>query len=535
MTFFQSKRHFVAVALMALAVESSRAQPAIGVWEGEIQNPERPIVALLDFDAGVASFSGGPPLPITKRDVSDGQVTFEITSGARVLKFSGRRDNDRIVGTQNPAEGPAFPFVFSRLPSIPPPRNRAEAWRQDLDAVAIRFFRYDRSFDDAARAKAGDALERLKPRVGSMTDAELIVGISRAVATSGNAHTRLYFIRNRTEVSRVPIRVWWFGSELRIVRTAPEQQDLLGCRLTRIGRRSIDEAFRLVRDVKAGNASWQRYMSAYYLTSPDVLAASGVISDASQVPFTVACDDGTRQVALVAPAVRRSSTSVEAWWDLAPARRESDATLSSFALRTDRAPRYLRNVRENYWFEFVPEDSILYFQYNRAEGSASSPMATFVAQLANSVKSAPPKAFIVDLRFNTGGNLNLATPLVNSIAPLLRGVPVFVLTGRATFSAGITHAAQWKQRGAVLIGEPVGDGLDFWSEGGNLLLPNSQLAVHYTNGFHKYSQREYPSLKPYYFELQVGSLAPDAVVETTWDDYQAGRDPLYAAVRQRLR
>ena len=96
-----------------------------------------------------------------------------------------------------------------------------------------------------------------------MTDAELIVGVSRAIGMSGNAHSRLYFIRNRVEVSRVPIRVWWFGNELRIVRTAQEQQNLLGCRLTRIGGRSIDEAFRLVRDVKPGNASWQRYMSAY--------------------------------------------------------------------------------------------------------------------------------------------------------------------------------------------------------------------------------------------------------------------------------
>ena len=90
-TIRQSKRRLVAIALMALSVESSRAQTSIGVWEGEIQNPERPIIALIDFDAGVASFSGGPPLPITKRDISDGQVTFEITSGARVLKFYGRR------------------------------------------------------------------------------------------------------------------------------------------------------------------------------------------------------------------------------------------------------------------------------------------------------------------------------------------------------------------------------------------------------------------------------------------------------------
>lgn len=524
----------VGIALVLLIVEPPRAQTAMGVWEGEIQDPERPVVGTIDFDAGVASLSGGPALPIAKRDISEAQVTFELINGTRVLTFSGRRDGDRIFGTLD-REGQSFPFSFGRLPSKTPPRNRVEAWQQDLDAVATRFLRYDRSFDAAARAKVQRALERLKQGAGSMSDAELFVGLSRVVAMSGNAHTRLYFIRNRTEVSRLPVRVWWFGNELRIVRTAAEQQNLLGCRVIRIGGRSADEAFRLVRDVKAGNASWRRYMSAYYLTSPEVLAGAGVIADARRVVFTVACEDGRRQVMLPAPPVRRSTAAVEAWWDLAPAYRESDAALSAFALPTERAPRYLRNVREHYWFELVPEDSVLYFQYNRADAMASKPMAAFATQLADAAKRTTPKAFVVDLRFNTGGNLNLATPLVHTIAPLLNGRRLFVLTGRATFSAGITHAAQWKQRGAVLIGEPVGDGLDFWSEGGNLLLPNSQLAVHYTNGFHRYSKRDYPLLKPYYFELQVARLTPDVVVETTWDDYKAGRDPLYAAVRQRLR
>jgi hypothetical protein len=250
---------------MLTAVERPRAQTALGTWEGEIQNADRPVVGLIDFDMGVASFSGGPTRPITKREISEAQVIFEVTAGARVLKFSGRRDSDRIVGTLTPPEGQAFRFSFRRLPSIAPPRNRAEAWQQDLDAVATRFLLYDRSFDDAARAKAQGALELLKQGAGSMSDAQLIVGLSRAVAMSGNAHTRLYFVRNRTEVNRLPVRVWWFGNELRIVRAAAEQQNLLGCRVTRIGGRSADEAFRLVRDVKAGNASWQRYMSAYYL------------------------------------------------------------------------------------------------------------------------------------------------------------------------------------------------------------------------------------------------------------------------------
>lgn len=54
-----------------------------------------------------------------------------------------------------------------------------------------------------------------------------------------------------------------------------------------------------------------------------------------------------------------------------------------------------------------------------------------------------------------------------------------VLTGRATFSAGITHAAQWKQHAA--------------------------------------------------------SLEPDVIVEPSWSDYVAGRDPAFEAAAARIR
>jgi hypothetical protein len=133
---------------------------------------------------------------------------------------------------------------------------------------------------------------------------------------------------------------------------------------------------------------------------------------------------------------------------------------------------------------------------------------------------------VVDLRFNTGGNLDLATPLMKNLQDKLTGKRVFVITGRATFSAGISHTAQWKQWGAKIVGEPVGDELDTWSEGGNVELPNSKLTVHYTNGFHGYSKREYPERKPYFLDLDVDTLEPDVRVEPTWTDYVSGRDPV---------
>lgn len=79
------------------------------------------------------------------------------------------------------------------------------------------------------------------------------------------------------------------------------------------------------------------------------------------------------------------------------------------------------------------------------------------------------------------------------------------------------------------------DHLDLWSEGGNLLLPNSKLTVHYANGFHAYSQRDYPVFKPYFADLNVATLAPDVRIEMTWADYLAGRDPLFDAALTNFR
>jgi hypothetical protein len=80
------------------------------------------------------------------------------------------------------------------------------------------------------------------------------------------------------------------------------------------------------------------------------------------------------------------------------------------------------------------------------------------------------------------------------------------------------------------VGEPVGDALDFWSEGGNIILPNSRLCLHFANGFHSYSPREYPERKPYVEDLSVETVEPDIRVEATFADYRAGRDPALAAI-----
>ena len=112
---------------------------------------------------------------------------------------------------------------------------------------------------------------------------------------------------------------------------------------------------------------------------------------------------------------------------------------------------------------------------------------------------------------------------------------MFVIVGRCTFSARFYHAAQMKQLSqAIFVGEPVSDRLDYWAEGGRIVLPNSGVAIWYSNGFHRYSRVDHPEGQPYFGQLSIRDLSPDTLTRLTSADYLAGRDPALAAIVARL-
>jgi hypothetical protein len=62
-------------------------------------------------------------------------------------------------------------------------------------------------------------------------------------------------------------------------------------------------------------------------------------------------------------------------------------------------------------------------------------------------------------------------------------------------------------------------------EGGEVVLPNSQAVISYSNGFHRYSEKDYAERRPYYEELHITNLAPDLPAPMSSRDYFSGRDP----------
>ena len=100
--------------------------------------------------------------------------------------------------------------------------------------------------------------------------------------------------------------------------------------------------------------------------------------------------------------------------------------------------------------------------------------------------------------------------------------------------AGITLLAILRgTSAAIVVGRAPGDGTDFWAEGGNVVLPNSRLVLHYADGLHSDSARARAAGRAEHIALALAAtdLGPDIAAPWIWADHAAGR---YADVEAAL-
>jgi hypothetical protein len=411
-------------------------------------------------------------------------------------------------------------------------KDRTSAWREDLTVARDVFLLKDRSYTAATRQAAYDEIERTRLRVDHLTDQQIVASLARAAALSDNAHTRAYLLRNRSYWRRYPLRIWKFPEGWYVVAARAEGTPLVGGRITHIQNVPVEQAFEKVRKLYAGNAAWANYMASYTLTSPDALLGVGLI-DSEHAEFSVQIASAARSVRLGPEPLDPRTGPEESWWFLSP--QHPAASGWTHVLASRKLPPALASPDVNYSSARCDRD-VLYVRYSRsADSPGHETVRQFGDRLLATIASQPPRRLVLDLRFNTGGNLELAQPLMDALAQSRLGREpggIAVLVGYSTFSAGITAVASLRSRSkAILIGAHPGDRPDFWAEGGNVMLPNSGLAMHYADGLHQYSNvPPPPGVKEFLpLGIDVRNLEPDVSVDWTWRDYLSGSDPVAAA------
>ncbi|HKU17240.1 MAG TPA: hypothetical protein VJQ52_22800 [Steroidobacteraceae bacterium] len=411
-------------------------------------------------------------------------------------------------------------------------KDRHSAWKEDLTVASDTLQNKDRSYSAEARRAARDEIERTRSRIDQLTDQQIVGSLARAAALSDNAHTRVYLLRNRSYWRRYPIRIWRFADGWYVIAARAAAAPLAGGKITHVQGMPIEQAFERVRPLYAGNAQWATYMGTYTLTSPDALLSVGVLdTDVAEVVVQI---DGTRRSVRLQPDPLDARTSPEeSWWFLSPQHLAASGWTHALAAR--KLPQVLLSPELNYSYARCERD-VLYVRYSRAaDAPGQETVRTFGERVLATMAAQPPGKLVLDLRFNTGGDLQRARPFMEALAESqLARKPggIAVLIGPSTFSAGITPAAWLRARSkAVLVGTQPGDRPVYWSEGGNVTLPNSGVVVHYADGLHHYSDTPLPKDAQAYlhFEIGVRDLEPDVPVDWTWEDYLSGSDPVAAA------
>ena len=414
---------------------------------------------------------------------------------------------------------------------FPPAANALDAQRQDL-----RYFRQvialDRSFAPNARAEANRRLDSLEALTMVLDRPHFAVSLMQIDALADNGHSRVEYEHGAAPLE-LPVRVSAFADGLYIMRATDKNADLLGGRVTAIGGISIDDVMARLEQLRGGTSQWRRLHASQYLAVQDLLYGVGVAPEMRRSNWTVQTPVGTtitKTLEAFEPPASDPDVSVKRWLSSEPiARMERQWQ----ALAPDQSlPISLSEFDVAFRSVSLPGSCIEFVQLKSNVDQGGQSIKTFLSNTESHLRQYPPCNVIFDLRYDIGGDFVNTYSFARDLPKLIpAGGKIIVLTGAATFSAGISTVAFVKHAGqdrVVILGEPVGDRLQFFSEGGLACLPNYPLCVAYETGKHDYQHActdwDVCFWLNYFFPLQVESLGPDEAIPLSFKDWRAGVD-----------
>jgi hypothetical protein len=412
---------------------------------------------------------------------------------------------------------------------------RADDFSADL-ATVRKFLALDQSYSPPERAAVEAALAELAAAAPDLSLAAFHLGVARIAALSGNGHTMMPAGLWMFSFNRIPLRLHVFADGLYVVHAPEELRELLGARVVSIDGRTADElrvAFGRYFGARAGKRDeWVGFL----LESPELMHTAGLAQANDRLELALQLQDGSQVLRTLHGVLDAPDEEPFNFFDFSRLVLHAAENAGAAAV-----PFYLQGVRRNFAVTALPELEAAYVQIRLNKDFYEQKADQFFAEARALIDRIRPKNAIVDLRLDHGGDLNTTRDFLQALpAMTAEDGRIFVLTSGRTFSAGIASAGYLKQAAperVTIVGEPIGDFLEFWAEGELLVLEQSGAALLFASERHNYqtgcqesdchsSIRDHP--------IRVRSLEPDIAAALTYSDYRAGRDVALEAVRREL-
>jgi hypothetical protein len=391
-----------------------------------------------------------------------------------------------------------------------PARQADEARTEAARAEDLAFIRrelpahHGDPWHHVTRQRFEAEIDALAGRAAQLSAHAFALELARIVALIGDGHTELQLFGEGSAFQRLPLVLYRFGDELRVIAATAENRDLLGAAVTHLGSfEAADALTRIEPYLARDNPTEFLHQAPTTLASPQVLHALGASEDADRVELTFALDGAE---------VRREFAGLEAPTAFTPLN----------AVR--RAPRPFTALRpgETCGFSLDTEHGLGFFRLDASSDQAGRPtLAATVEEFFRAVDEAEIARVVIDVRMNSGGSNERNAPLVEAVfrrQRLTERGGLFVLVGRRTFSAGVALVAELvRVAQPILVGEPSRGDPRITVNREQLRLPRSGYWLDYSE---RYERSEYPDP-----ELRIEIAAPP-----TFADFERGVDSAWEAV-----
>ncbi|UCE20155.1 MAG: tetratricopeptide repeat protein [Gemmatimonadota bacterium] len=357
-----------------------------------------------------------------------------------------------------------------------------QQWLEDLNWVTktLRdkhpdiFYRISK--DDFERTVA-QAEQKIR---NSHFEEECLTAIRQVVASLRDGHTSLNANNLQGYSDIFPVRLYEFTDGIFITGIAEEHAKYIGSRVIKIGQLSAEEAFKRAGTLAyADNDFYKKEQVPLIVITCKLTYGLGITETAKKLPLLIETVDGMEDEIVLFAVTPTGANNILRGMDIGP---EGIPFASAFTGREKESPLFLKHLdgNHNYWFEHDNEHKAMYVQFNLIRHQQNESFEKFYQRMFEyfDYNADNIDKFILDLRFNDGGNGPMVLPFINEIIKrenINRLGHLYTLIGRRSFSAAVLLVAEMMlHTQTLLVGEPTGAAQNMFSDMVNRgTLPNS--------------------------------------------------------------
>jgi hypothetical protein len=392
-------------------------------------------------------------------------------------------------------------------PAQTPDASAVDAAAADLDLLLERLETiHPEPFHGVARDAWVAELRDLQDRLPALTPDETTVEVMRLVAllsSEGRDGHQFALPQPGHEGAMLPLRLYFFEGELVVTDALPPYEDLVGGVVTVLGDTPVDDLVATTEPLvpRDGPATVPAFQPQFLLRT-EVLRGLGLMAG-DTVTITVE-RDGTEAETELTPVPFDEHTDWAGW-------------LGVIRLPEHPGTPYLQDLDETLTWERL--GSVLYVRLKEVRTEPDE-------RLVQASRDPDLTRLVLDLRQNPGGDNHNNPPMVDLLSEFEEGHArrrAVVITDRVTFSAAsnlVTDLERYVD--PVVVGEPMGGGLNFWNDVTWVHLEHLPVPLQVGVSIRYWQQAEDPA------DPRL-TIEPDVPVTVTADDYFAGRDPALRA------